>query len=230
MSEYIWLPGHVENLPHDLVSPGPGRKGVYVFATFCLKSRPWQDMHDPFQGVRSPMYPIFRFAKEVIVHARDGRLALGEVHVSRHMCWPWDVDLWMELNNGRTLTLYDLGRLPMAWRSGLLSVLRRNHWSMAVAGASVRYRRRVHMFQRFTMHSMILGWDERFFYFQQSMWRRGEATSSILARMAVTDDKGILAPVHVARELGWPEQSPPLPEYVRAWIDAEGLRPWPPSV
>ncbi len=176
------------------------------------------------------MYPIFRFAKEMIVHARDGRLGLGEVHVSHHLCWPWDVDPWMELNNGRTLTIYDLGRLPMAWRSGMLPVLRRKGWKMAVAGASVRYRRRVHMFQRFAMRSTILGWDERFFYFQQSMWRGHEATSSILARMAVSDENGIVAPARLAHELGWPAHSPDLPEYVHAWIEAEASRPWPPSV
>lgn len=176
------------------------------------------------------MYPIFRFAKEMAVHARVGTLALGEVHVSHHICWPWDIDLWLELNNGRTLTLYDLGRLPMAYRSGMISALWRNHWGMSVAGASVRYRRRIKAFQRFTMKSVILGWDERFFYFQQSMWRDGQATSSLLTRMAMTDKKGILAPVHAARAIGWPDTSPALPKYVRAWIDAEATRPWPPAV
>lgn len=176
------------------------------------------------------MYPIFRFAKEMTKFRRSPGLALGEVHVSSHICWPWDVDPWLELNNGRTLTLYDLGRLPLAHRSGMLPVLRKMGWSMAVAGASVRYRRRVRMFQRITMQSKILGWDSRFFYFQQSMWNKGEATSSILARMAVTDDKGILTPAKAAKELGWPETSPALPEYVSAWTMAEGKRPWPPAV
>jgi acyl-CoA thioesterase FadM len=176
------------------------------------------------------MYPIFRFAKEMLLHARTGTLPLGEVHISHHTCWPWDIDPWMELNNGRTLTLYDLGRLPMAWRSGLISALKRNGWGMSVAGASVRYRRRIRLMQRFSMHSRILGWDARFFYFEQSMWSRGEATSSILCRMAVTDEHGILAPVNVAREIGWPEISPELPFYVTEWIGAEAQRPWPPQV
>jgi len=176
------------------------------------------------------MYPFFRFAKEMALHAKAGTLPLGGVHVSRHMCWPWDIDLWLELNNGRTLTLYDLGRLPMVFRTGMAGALRKNGWGMAVAGASIRYRRRVRMFQRFTIKSAILGWDDRFFYFQQSMWRNGEATSSLLTRMAMTDKSGILAPVNVARLLGWPETSPVLPDYVQRWIEAEATRPWPPSI
>ncbi len=176
------------------------------------------------------MYPIIRFAKDMAVSARAEKLLPGAVHVSHHICWPWDIDLWMELNNGRTLTLYDLGRLPMALRSGMVSAVARNGWGMAVAGASIRYRRRVRMFHRVTMQSAILGWDARFFYFQQSMWRKGEATSSILLRMAVTGDTGIVAPAKVANALDWPGDSPKLPDYAIAWINAEALRPWPPEI
>jgi len=176
------------------------------------------------------MYPIIRFTKEMVKFRKARKLDLGEVHVSTHICWPWDVDPWMELNNGRALSLYDLGRLPMALRSGILPLLKEMGWQMAVAGVSVRYRRRVRMFQRFKTQSTILGWDRRFLYFQQSMWRKGEATSSILARMAITDANGILAPQTAANALGWPKASPNLPEYVLAWIEAEAKRPWPPEV
>lgn len=176
------------------------------------------------------MYPILRFAKEMVVHARADSLRLGGVHVSAHICWPWDVDPWMELNNGRTLTLYDLGRIPMVKRAGFLHVFKKNKWTIAVAGSSVRYRRRVRAFQRFTMQSAILGWDNKFFYLQQTMWRNGEATSSILLRLAMTDQNGILDPVNMARELGWPETSPALPDYATAWIQAEAVRPWPPEI
>ena len=59
------------------------------------------------------MYPVFRLAKELFNHRKPDGLGLFDMHVSRHICWPWDLDMWMELNNGRTLTLYDLGRVPM---------------------------------------------------------------------------------------------------------------------
>jgi acyl-CoA thioesterase FadM len=178
----------------------------------------------------APMYPIFRFTKEMLLFRKASRLALGEVHVSQHICWPWDVDPWMELNNGRTLTLYDLGRLPMSHRSGLAEAIRKRGWGMAVAGASIRYRKRVRMFQRIRMQSTILGWDKRFLYFQQSMWNRDEATSSILCRMAITDENGLVSPQRVVGDIGWPKTSPLLPIYVTDWIKAEGKRPWPPAI
>ena len=95
------------------------------------------------------MYPVIRMAKEFWVNRRAPTLNIGEFHVSHHLCWPWDLDLWLELNNGRALTLYDLGRLVLAKRTGLLSLLKEKGWSMPMAGASVRYRRRVHVFEGF---------------------------------------------------------------------------------
>ncbi|MCA8867159.1 MAG: acyl-CoA thioesterase [Rhodobacteraceae bacterium] len=176
------------------------------------------------------MYPIIRFAKEALLSLTAGTIMPDQVHVSRLICWPWDVDLWLELNNGRALTLYDLGRIPLCIRLNMLRELRRRGWGMAVAGASVRYRRRVRMFQRLTMKSALLGWDERFFYFQQTIWHGNMATSSILVRSAVTTKNGILPPAELAELLGWPEQSPELPDHVQDWIRAEGKRPWPPHI
>ena len=100
-------------------------------------------------------------AKELYVHRNDPPLDIGGVHVSHHMCWPWDLDLWMELNNGRTLTLFYLGRIPLARRTGLATVIMKNKWGMTVAGVSVRYRQRIRLF-RIEMRSRALGWDERF--------------------------------------------------------------------
>ena len=70
------------------------------------------------------MYPVIRMAKEFWVNRRAPTLTFGEFHVSHHRCWPWDLDLWLELNNGRALTLYDLGRLVLFKRTGLLSLLK----------------------------------------------------------------------------------------------------------
>ena len=175
------------------------------------------------------MYPIFRFAKEAIRIRRLGRLKPGEAHESRHLCWPWDVDPWMELNNGRTLTLFDLGRVALMIRCGVIPEMRRQGWGMAVAGASIRYRRRVRMFHRLRMTSTLVGWGERFFYVEQTMWRNGEAVSNAIFRLAMTDADGIAAPTRMARKLGWPETSPKLPAHVTAWIEAEKARPWPPE-
>ncbi|MFD1883709.1 acyl-CoA thioesterase [Paracoccus pacificus] len=174
------------------------------------------------------MYPVVRFVKELWKFRNAPAIPMTGTHVSTHICWPWDIDPWIELNNGRTLTLYDLGRIPMARRTGLIGHLRKNRWGITVAGNTVRYRHRVRLFDRFVMLSRVIGWDERFFYMEQSMWRKGKCTSQMLLRSAVTSADGIVPPAELLRVIGQEHDSPALPDWVAAWIKADALRPWPP--
>ncbi len=174
------------------------------------------------------MYPIIRFVKELVKFRKAPPLKVTDAHVSTHICWPWDLDPWIELNNGRTLTLYDLGRIPMAARTGMVQTLRKKGWGITVAGNSVRYRKRIRMFDRFTMVSRGLGWDDRFIYMEQSIWRNGACCNQMLLRSALTGPEGIVPPAELVKALGSTAESPPLPDWVQAWIAADALRPWPP--
>ena len=175
------------------------------------------------------MYPFLRLFKEMFLAGKAAPLDLGGVHVSQHICWPWDLDMWNELNNGRTLTLYDLGRIPLAKRSGMIDMLKREGWGLAVAGTVVRYRRRVRGMERIEMRSRLLCWDARFIYIEQSMWKRdGECASHALFRTAVTDRNGIVGTDRILGSLGMSGPSPKMPAWVMAWVAAEDQRPWPP--
>ncbi|WP_111735296.1 acyl-CoA thioesterase [Roseovarius amoyensis] len=175
------------------------------------------------------MYPFIRMAWQFWLHRKAPPLPVTGTHLSHHVCLPWDLDIWMELNNGRTLTLYDLGRLPLIWRTGLWRGLRRRGWGLTMAGASVRYRRRIRMFETVEMRSRTLCWDDRFFYIEQSMWKRkGDCAGHVLYRSAVTGPDGIVNPGELTTVLGLPAESPPIPGWVTTWIAAEAQRPWPP--
>lgn len=176
------------------------------------------------------MYPFVRMLKEIWTSRRAAPLGILEQHVSHHICWPWDLDMWVELNNGRTLTLYDLGRIPLGVRTGLSAMVLRKKWGITVAGSTVRYRRRVRAFDRIQMHTRCIGWDDKFFYMEQSMWRKGECTSHMLLRSAITSAAGIVRPVEALAAMNASQPSPPLPAWVQAWIAADHERPWPPVV
>jgi len=175
------------------------------------------------------MYPFLRFAKEHYKFRNAPCLALDEVHVSTHRCWPIDIDAWVELNNGRTMTLLDLGRLLMFRRMGISALCTSRGWYLTVAGAAIRYRRRVRTFDRFEVESRLSGWDRRFFYVEQSMWRPdGACANNAVLRIAVASSSGIVDPQTVVQALPHPIASPALPDWVQSWSDAEALRPWPP--
>ena len=175
------------------------------------------------------MYPFFRLAKEILKFRNAPRLGPFEAHVSSHRIWPWDLDPWRELNNGRTLTLFDLGRLPLFARIGIVKGVAQQGWGLTVAGNTTRYRRRLTVFQKVTMVSRCIGWDARFYYLEQSFWRGDECTSHMLLRAAVFSTGGIISPAQANATLGITAPSPALTDWVQAWIAADGMRPWPPQ-
>ena len=175
------------------------------------------------------MYPFVRLTKEILKARRQPPLPLLGTHVSHHVCWPWDIDMFLEMNNGRTLTMYDLNRLPLAARVRLDKALLKNRWGLTMAGATIRWRARIRAFQRFEIRSRALGWDDKFIYLEQSMGLKGDRCAGhIMYRSAVTDKDGIVAPEKVLAAMGQSMPSPPLPDWVEAWIKADSTRPWPP--
>lgn len=175
------------------------------------------------------MYPLIRLFLKRAEARRLGPLDLFAAHRTAIRIWPWDLDPWGELNNGRTLTLFDLGRIPMTDRMGLEVVNRRNGWDLTVAGTNTRYRRRITLFQKVICVSRILGWDDRFAYVEQSLWQGQDCATQMVLRYAFVDGKGILPPARAIAALGRDPQSPPLPDWVAAWSAAESQRPWPPE-
>lgn len=178
------------------------------------------------------MYPFLRLAKELFINRNASPLPITGTHVSHHIIWPWDLDPWNELNNGRTLTIFDLGRIPLAVRTGLGRVLRQQGWGLTVAGNTTRYRRRVQGFQRVEMRSRCVGWDDRFFYLEQAMYRNGDCANHMLIRSAVIDIRArkMVPTAEVAAAIPGQPESPPLPDWITAWAEADKLRPWPPEM
>lgn len=178
---------------------------------------------------RPPMYPIVRLALEYLRNRRAAPLPLDGEHLSRHRCWPQDIDIFLEMNNGRILTILDLGRTGLARRTGLLGVLRREGWALTLAGISVRFRKRIRPFARFTVCSRCVGWDDRFMYLDQSIWIGETCAMQALVRAVVTDANGIVPTPRVQNALGRTQPSPDLPDWVDNWIAADATRPRPPA-
>lgn len=175
-----------------------------------------------------PLYPVLRLAHQIFVHRNAPGLKVGDVHVTHLRCLPIDLDVFGEMNNGRFLTLFDLGRIVLFRRMGVLPEMKRRGWYGTVAGSAIRYRRRVTVFQHLEMQSSVIGWDGKFTYLDQSLWRDGDCVAQVILRSAITTGRGIVAPRELAEALGFPQESPHLPDWVQEWSEAEAHRPWPP--
>ena len=128
------------------------------------------------------MYPYFRAFVRGIVANRKPKIGFLETTSTKIWIGPLDIDPWMELNNGRTLTLYDLGRIPHFQQTGTTKPILKAGMYLTVAGVSVRYRGRIRPFTTAQMQTRVLGWDNRFVYVEQSLWQNGECANQMLLR------------------------------------------------
>ncbi len=138
----------------------------------------------------------------------------------------FDGDLFGELNNSRYLTFAELARWDYSMRVGFVGVMRRNGWGLAVGGVSLRYRRRIPIFRKFRLTTELVCHDGRWFYFLQEFHRQGKICASALMKVGATSKRGLVPATEVLDALG-ESANPEMPEWVGAWIDAEGQRPWP---
>ena len=73
--------------------------------------------------------------------------------------WPNDLDLSMHMNNGRYLTLMDLGRLDLMLGMGVAGASFKAGWTPILSASKVRFRRELRPFKAFRLETRILWWS-----------------------------------------------------------------------
>lgn len=179
------------------------------------------------------MYPFIRLAtntiKSTLAYRQNGRLDLTDLSEISLTANVNDMDNFLEMNNGRVLTLFDLGRNDFAIRTGLGAKLLKHRWGFVVAGSTIQYRKRVRLFDKITIKTRLVGIDERWFYMEQTMWANDKPCSHALLRTGVTNIKTgkVIDSQSVLDALGFSNITMPLDEWVLAWANADKLRPFP---
>ena len=175
------------------------------------------------------MFPYLRFFGRMFAAKRQPQVGLFEESVITTRIGLFDIDPWMELNNGRTQTLYDIARVPHYARMETAEKFSKFGIFVTVAGSSMRYRNRVRPFTKVEIRTRLIGWDEKFFYTEQSMWRAYTCFNHGLIRQAFgRRGKGLVPPPDVMKMFEMDPTSPELPNWVAGWISADAERPWPP--
>jgi acyl-CoA thioesterase FadM len=134
--------------------------------------------------------------------------------VLRLRVWPTDMDLNFHLNDGRYVSLTGLGRLDLMSRSRLLRRALRRRWYPVVGGAVIRYRREIGAFEKFTLHSRIVGWDEKWVYFEHRFEKNGEVAAIAYARGVMRNRQGRVPTRDVMALIDFKGPSPALPDIV----------------
>lgn len=138
-----------------------------------------------------------------------------------------DLDPLRHVNNGKYLSMLDLGRLDLMLRSGFWAVLSERGWYPVVSAQTITYKRSLTLGQRFTLVTRVLGMDDRAAYLEQTFVRRGDviARAVVQARFlrkanATVKAGGTVPTAELVDAAGAPPHDLTLPEWVQDWAGA----------
>lgn len=143
--------------------------------------------------------------------------------------WPLDLDMNIHMNNGRYLSIMDLGRLDLLVRLGIMTLVIKNKWMPVLAAAQIRYRVQLHPFEKFRLHTNIVWWDEKWFYIEQRFLCTRGKRDDVVAAIAVvkgsfyckaekrTVPTDTLIDLIGAHDVARPER----PKFIKEWQEAE---------
>ncbi len=167
---------------------------------------------------------ILRLIRVLLAALRRPKLdMLAESEVAFRV-WPNDLDFNWHMNNGRYLTIMDLGRFDLMARSGMTKIMRERRWMPVVASQTITFLRSLKPWQRYVLRTRVLGWDEKFFYLQQNFHADGKPVARAVVKAAFVGGKRRVTVQESLQAAGITRGSPKLPADVKAWALAEDLQ------
>lgn len=141
---------------------------------------------------------------------------------------PTDLDTNLHMNNGRYLTIMDLGRLDLVLRTGLMRVMMKKNSIPVLSSVKIRYRLPLQAFQKYELTTRVICWDEKWVFMEQrfviAKGRKKGATAAIaLLKGGFYDRKGKkTVPTQDLMDIvGMDLVSPDFPDYINDWQKAE---------
>ncbi|WP_300592393.1 acyl-CoA thioesterase, partial [Microbacterium sp.] len=113
---------------------------------------------------------------------REGLVSPTGVARIRLTTLPTDIDILRHMNNGRYLSLFDLGRWDLLIRSGLLDAMRERGWYAVVSSETISFRKSLQLWQRFDVESRFIGHDDKALYLEHRAVVNGEIFARAIIR------------------------------------------------
>lgn len=162
---------------------------------------------------------LFRTLLHVLFLARrKPDLGIYDVARTNFITLPTDLDINRHMNNGVYFSIMDVARFDMLVRNGVWRIMRDRGWYPVVASETITFRKSLNPWQRFTIESRILGFDERAVYVEQRFVRPGPGGASEVYA------QGFIRGRFLRKGGG----TVPVPELVEAFdaAEGEGLPEW----
>ncbi len=125
------------------------------------------------------------------------------------------------MNNGRYLTLMDLGRFALIVRAGYAPAMVKRRWFPLITGVMIRFRRSLRVGTRFSLATRLVAWDARSFFLEQRFEQGGDVRAHAYVKSLFMGAKGPLSTAEVLAVASDTRPSPPMPEAITSWMKAD---------
>lgn len=151
------------------------------------------------------------------------RMAMLDTSVLHFHVLPNDLDLNRHMNNGRYLSIMDLGRIDLIARIGLFSLARKKGWLPVVGTVHMRYRRPLKLFQAFELHTRLVYWDDKWVFIEQRLVSRGKICALGTVQGLIRAKDGNVPTSFLMQELGLDQTRPAMPDDIKLLEQFKGL-------
>jgi acyl-CoA thioesterase FadM len=141
---------------------------------------------------------------------------------TRFITLPTDQDILRHMNNGVYLSIMDVARFDMLQRNGVWKVFQEKGWYPVVVSETISFRKSLQIWQRFTIESRILGFDEKAVYVEQRFVRpdadgRPEVYAQGFIRGRFLKRSGGVVPIDELVEAVGSPPAEPVPDWLLSW-------------
>ena len=161
----------------------------------------------------------------IILHALyRQKLHFLETGIVTFRVLPFDLDINRHMTNSRYLSMMDLGRTDLLIRTGLARLTWKMKWGSVLGAATIRWRRGLELFQKFEIHTRVIGWDEKWFYLDQKVVTKEHVIAHGIVKAIFVSRNGSIPAgelVDMLGKKGIHTPSPELPDAVKHWKDSE---------
>ncbi|UOE43604.1 acyl-CoA thioesterase [Agromyces larvae] len=170
------------------------------------------------------MHMLFRTLLHVLfLSRRKPDLGHWDVAETRFIVLPTDLDINRHMNNGVYFSIMDVARFDMLVRNGIWKTMLRKGWYPVVASETITFRKSLNPWQRFTIQSRVIGFDEKSVYVEQRFVRPGpdgepEIYAQGFIRGRFLRRSGGTVPVpELIEAFGTDPSGQELPEWIHRW-------------
>lgn len=134
---------------------------------------------------------------------------------------PNDLDIYRHVNNGRYLTLMDLGRMHLMAAMRLIKPLQKKRWAPLLGSVKVHFVRSLRVFDKFTQTTQVIYWDEKWIYIEQKIFKGETLCVVALMKILFISKEGKIAPDAILGLINNPPLRPTMPDRVAHWMEIE---------